>query len=242
MLATGTTNKVAALNGAQEMYMNWILLSFAFLTPTDVAATVSYRRPIPATYCMSVEKIDQWAKSCKDNGGFLEAGQDCIKDFKKLKTKVTADLKAKLAGTGVSQSTNFQGNTSDNSEAVAAHDYLVKIGEMAVRELDEYFDFLEHPADAETDEDVVAESCFSKPADALSDLVDDLEDEVNAMKIAKTIEAGHAATSSGNTTSLDSLNVAPVKAAPGAKGSVGTPTGKNLRPSDISGTEKKKKK
>jgi len=221
------------------------ILSLVMAAPVAAAPTPSYRKPIPAVYCTKVEKIDKWAKSCNDNGGFLEAAELCLRDFKKLKARVASDLKARLSGAGTAQNTNFRDNTKDNSEAVAAHDYLVKVGRLAVAELDEYFDFFEHPADAETDEEVLADNCFLKPADALSDLVDDLEQEVNAMQVAQMLEASHAATSAQNTGSLDSLNQAPVKASPGAKGSVGPaggPTGKNLRPSDISGTEDKKKK
>lgn len=218
-----------------------LTLVILIATPTALANDSVYNQKPPKSYCVPVETVDSRIQSCKDNRLFFEAAKRCFDDFQKLRTKVTLQLQAKLSKAAQQQSENFQANETDLAEAAAAHAYLIKIGEQAVQELDDYFDFFEHPADAETDEEVLEEPCYIQPADRLNDLVNELEEQVEEMKAAKAAEMFLSKTSGARKSNLGSLNsTAPVKSEKTSSAPQKGPKGKDIRKSDISGTEEKK--
>lgn len=220
-----------------------ILLTFSlFFAPHLASASEPvYSQKPPKSYCIPVETVDSRIRSCNDNKLFFDAAKRCFDDFQKLKTKVTLQLQAKLSKATKQQSANFQASEADTAEAALAHAYLIKIGEQAVQELDDYFDFFEHPADAETDEEVLAEPCYIQAADKLNDLVNELEDQVEAMKAAKAAELFLSKTSGARKSNLNSLNEAELtQTGDTSSGPQKGPKGKSIRKSDISGTEEKK--
>lgn len=216
-------------------------LALIFAPSLALANEPVYNQKPPKSYCIPVETVDSRIRSCNDNKLFFDAAKRCFDDFQKLKRKVTLQLQAKLSKAAKQQSANFQASESDTNEAAIAHAYLIKIGAQAVEELDDYFDFFEHPADAETDEEVLEEPCYIQPADRLNDLVNELEDQVEEMKAAKAMELFLSKTSGARKSNLNSLNeTAPIQGADTPSSPSKVPTGKTIRKSDISGTEEKK--
>ncbi len=202
----------------------------------------TYQQNVPQSYCMDPNLILKKIKHCNDNVMLFQAASRCVKDFQALRKKVTLELQARLSAAASSQNTNFQANELDTAEAAAAHAYLIKIGDKAVSELDDYFDFFEHPDDAENDEEILREPCFIQPADALDNLVNDLEEEVENMREAKATELMLSNISGARKTNLDSVKDGEVnKDAVGKSAPSTGPKGKDQRKSDISGTEEKKK-
>jgi hypothetical protein len=226
--------------------MNNLLLIFALAVNSSPALASSkkalYQQSIPQSYCMDPNQLLKRIKHCNDNVLLYQAAERCVKDFQSLRKKVALELKARMSAAASSQDSNFQANQADTAEAAAAHSYLIKIGDKAVSELDDYFDFFEHPDDAENDEEILAEPCFIKPADALDNLVNDLEEEVENMREAKATELILSTTSGARKANLDTLTDAPVSSGAAGKSAPSTgPKGKDQRKSDISGTEEKKK-
>lgn len=206
-----------------------IFLSFALALPA-LADDPKYLGAAPKSYCMSGEAVAAKVKSCNDNSVFLQALKQCFDDFKQLRKSTTADLE-KRYGTAGGQKGDFASHAQNTKEAAAAHDYLIAVGEMATKELDEYFDWIEHPDDAMNDNEIMAEPCFMENASAMDKLLYEFEDEVTAMKKARQIEAAHSAISGKNVKKIDASSI------PGAPPVVHSTHGKGS--ADVTGTPKK---
>ncbi|MGZ3693243.1 MAG: hypothetical protein ACXWQO_03495 [Bdellovibrionota bacterium] len=208
----------------------------------QAAEQPKYLGAAPKSFCLSGEIVASKVKSCEDNSVFLKAAQKCFADFKALRTSTAADLGKRYGKDHDAQKQDFANHAADNKEAIAAHSYLISLGETAVKELDDYFDWIEHPEDAMTDQEIMDEPCFMENASALDKLVNDFEDEVNAMKSAKAIETAHSATSAKNMKQIDAGSVnAPIKSNSG-QGSASIKGHTIGKDSDVSGIEESKKK
>ncbi|MGE3262316.1 MAG: hypothetical protein AB7K68_11100 [Bacteriovoracia bacterium] len=191
-----------------------------------------------------MSKIDTNIKSCDDNKLFVRVAQKCFDDFKSLRKSTANDLAGRFAkGDQDKQRKDFADHAANNQEAIAAHKYLISLGELAVSELDGYFDYMEHPEDAENDDEILSEPCFIENATALENIVNDFEDEVDTMKEAKEIEKVHSAISSQNKQQIDASSTnLKIKSTTGkGSGTIKAGTTGN-RESDVSGVEESKKK
>lgn len=230
--------------------MKSTLLLFAPLLLTTALAQAAdkpdYLGTAPKTYCMGGEAVAANIKSCDDNPIFFKAAQKCVGDFRALKKSTAADLSKRFGTQNDAQKANFANNASDNREAIAAHDYMISLGEIAIKELDQYFDWMEQPEDAMNDEDIRAEPCYMDTAKAMNQLVYELMDEVEDMKAARKIEAAHNAISSQNNKQIDGSVNSQMKGKAAPVVPAYQPKTNKSRDSDVTGIkeleEKNKKK
>lgn len=214
-------------------------LAILMLLPFSAQANKPiYMNPVPSSFCIPVSQVEGKIKSCNDNTIFAQAGQSCLRDIKKLRQNVAGQLKKNFSNPNARQNEQFQGNVSDNNDAAAAHQYMIAVAKQAINDLDPYFDYMEHPEHADTDEEVWQEACYRESAVALDKVMEELEDMVEEMEKAKSIEELHSAISGKHEHGLDYKSLkqeaGPAKTSGQGAGTVqGRPKGS--RDSDISG-------
>jgi hypothetical protein len=224
-------------------------LRIACTAPLLLAATFAqaadkpnYLNAAPKTFCMSGESVAAKIQSCNDNPIFLQAAQKCYGEFKALKKSTAADMSKRFGTQNDAQKANFANNAADNKEAMAAHDYLISLGDTAVKELTEYFDWIEQPEDAMNDEEIRAEPCFMDTAKALNQLVYELMDEVEDMKEARKIEAAHNAISGQHDKQIDGSVNSKIQSTKGTGSATFKGGIPKDRDSDVTGIEESKKR
>jgi hypothetical protein len=206
-----------------------------------------YLTAVPSAACTSGSDIQKRIKNCEDNNLFLERAKLCMGNFQATRKNVAAQMDARFHRSyGNAQTNNLEAKEIDSKEALKAHDYLIAMGELMMKEMDEYFDYFEHPDDIEAeegddeaaDQEIWQSACYRENAEGLDDLMDELEDQINEMKKARAEEARHASVSSDRQDHL--TNQGKLGAAKSTKGqsAKGIKTGKSKpAKSDVTGVE-----
>lgn len=189
--------------------VNLILLAIAFSSPAAHAARLPiYRQPAPEHVCALATDIEKHAGSCDDNRLFLKQAQDCWEQVKQIHDQATKEFRSRISGNATGgQGQDFGTSKADQEEAVAAHDYMLKVAETALDDLDKYFDYVVVPDDIDsmTDDQVLATPCYHDAVVPMDGIAEQMEDKIDEMKASKGMEALMGKTSASrqsNTTSL----------------------------------------
>ena len=205
-----------------------------------------------ARYCHAPEELEARVETCDENAYYAEAAVLCVESFKAKVDKAagrTGKALDKAVGKMKSaQDQNFDttGNNYQLSEAVLSQ--LIAEGEARLAEADAYLDEVVFPEDAgegggDASEELKNTSCYQRNVDVIGLVKRDFGKKLAELKAARTAAASLRGVSDGREQNLDAslpsnADVPTTQAAP-----AGTPrTGKDYRPSDITGTEKLKKK
>jgi hypothetical protein len=194
--------------------------------------------------CVAATDINEKTESCEDNHWFLEQASECLERVQKMRNQVTADMKAVMGKNQLGgQNQDFETSKKNHEEAVAAHEFSIKITQTALDELDKYFDYVVQPDDAETDEEVLNTPCYNEAVVPMDDIAEKLENMLEEMKSSKGMEDLMGKVSGTRETNVNALN----RKAADTKGQAG-PAGivkKGTSPvpaSTITGVEDRKKK
>lgn len=220
--------------------MKTIFLALLITSPAQAANPI-YKNDPPKTFCEAGAAIDRKAQSCSQNRAYLDAANKCWKKLEDLEKRVTKELEARIGMKGVGQQqTTFQNSRSTYEESSEAYAYLLAAAHTGLKEIDEYFDFVNYPDHAEGDEEIMAEPCYKDTVVPMNDVADKFEEKTAQFtgKIESADE--HAEQLSGQESNLDSTN--PAGMAKTKDGAAPGPKAKDWRESDISGTKEKPKK
>ncbi len=194
--------------------------------------------------CVAATDLDEKTGSCDDNHLFLEQANACLEKVLSLRAQVTNELKARMGKKSpAGQNQNFDTSKTDQSEAVAAHAFMIKITETALDELDKYFDYVVQPDDAETDDEVLETPCYNDAVVPIDDISEKLEDMLDEMDASKDMEESMGKTSGSRETNVKSLNdkAADSKSQSAPVGAIKKGQSPNT-PSTITGVEDRKAK
>lgn len=213
-----------------------LLLSASAVADTKLLPT--YMQTVPAEFCDSGKDLGKNAESCEDNQVFLAKMKECAAKLENLHARVAKELadRMKLNQTDA-QKSSFGSHQSDTSEAVAAHNYMIKVTELAAKELDAYFDNVVYPEDAETDNDIMSAGCYRSVVLPMDELLDGIEIKLEKMKAGQGLEAAQSAVSGGNHQKIDNSSTGGI--VKGAKGhdTVNVKGNPKNRDSNVSGTK-----
>lgn len=194
--------------------------------------------------------------TCEENSALLNALNACMKKIDRtsslrgLSNLAATDVLAKTAES--KQRGRIQEANTAQNITLANLQLMINDVKLALNDIDGYFDEIVLPEDAEMGEgemwnglnldEISNHDCYTEPLFALDEAYTKLESDLASLEGAKlALEKMEAATSkSGN--SMESLSPADLKASPAAgKVPAGPrPKGKDIRKSDISGTEEEK--
>lgn len=218
--------------------MNPLFLAF---TLPALAANPIYMSKPPQQFCESGARLGAAAENCAGNKIFMQAAEQCWQKLEELEKRVTKDLESRIGMKNAApQNATFQNTKSTYNEGAAALEYMYDVTTLAIKEIDDYFDRVVYPEHSESDEETMSEGCYRDVVVPLDELADKFQEKQT--DIVSRIEAAdrNAESMTGKDTEIDTAGGAQtkVKTTPSAKG----PKGKDVRSSDISGTEDKKKK
>lgn len=218
--------------------MNPLFLAF---TLPALAANPIYMSKPPKQFCQSGASLGASVENCAGNKAFMQAAESCWQKLQDLEKRVTKEMEGRVGMKNAApQNATFQSSKSTYNEGAAALEYMYEVTTLAIKEIDDYFDRVVYPEHAESDEETMKESCYRDVVEPLDQLADKFQEKL--VDIVSKIEASEesATTLTGKDAEIDTASGAQtqVKSGPAAKG----PKGKNIRSSDISGTEDKKKK
>jgi len=220
------------------------VFSFVYLAGAQEAwSKPVYRNKPPKTFCDSGKTIGNGVESCEGNSIFLQKAQDCWKKLEALQENVTRDLQAIIgAPTPDQQNAAFLQSKLTYEEGNAAQEYMYQVTKTALAEVDAYFDFVVYPEHAESDEEIMAESCFKETVVPLNEVANDIQEKLVGI-VSKIETSDRNANALGNHSGrIDSLNEAAPKAKVGAGTPASAPKGKKRGQSDISGEMPKPKR
>jgi hypothetical protein len=204
----------------------------------DVKILPVYRQTVPAEFCASGKAINDKVDDCEGNKIFLDKMKECAAKLENLHQRVSNELAARMKLNQTdAQKTSFNSHQADTSEAVAAHNYMIKVTELAVAELDAYFDNVVYPEDAETDDDILGAGCYSNVVMPMDELLDGIEIKLEKMKAGQGLEAAHSAISGTNKQKIDNSSVNGLVQGGHAQGSGRVKGTSPNRDSDVSGTK-----
>lgn len=214
---------------------------FLVLTLPALAANPIYLNKPPRQFCESGARLGAAAKNCEGNKIFMQAAEQCWQKLEDLEKRVTKELEARIGMKNAApQNATFQNTKSTYNEGAEALEYMYAVTTLAMKELDDYFDRVVYPEHSESDEETMSEGCYRDVVVPLDELADKFQEK--QVDIVSRIESANESSGSmtGKDKEIDTAGGAQtkVKSAPSAQG----PKGKNVRSSDISGTEDKKKK
>lgn len=222
-----------------------MILISVLMTMIAVAAERNFCRP-PSELTFT---------SCEENTILLNSLNNCMKKMDRvsalrgLSNLASTNVIAK--GAESKQRGRIQEANSAQNITLANIQLMINDVKLALKDVDGYFDEIVLPEDAEMGEgemwnglnldEISNHDCYTESLFALDDAYTKLETDLASLEKAKlALEKMEAATSKSSV-SMDSLAPAPVSSNPGsAKTSGAAPKGKDIRKSDISGTEDQK--
>ncbi len=205
-----------------------------------------------ANFCPKFAQLRKPIKTCDDNFSLGDAAMDCIEKFETAirvgQAKVKFLLNQKVGQMKQQQAESY--NTSDSSYEDAKKQLMILIanGLQARNAVKEYLAEMQFPEDYEQPQVIgmsseaylKQETCFSAPLEVIQgsdELIGKMVADLEKSAIAAGLQEAVSETRNSN---LGSLNQAPKNVQNGKPEPSKVPTGKQIRASDISGTEKKK--
>lgn len=207
-----------------------------------------------ASFCPTFADLKKPIKTCDDNFSLGDVAMDCIEKFETAirvgQSKVKFLLNQKTGQMKQQQSGAY--NTSDASYEDAKKHLmqLIANGLQARSAVKEYLAEMQFPEDYEqpqvtgmsSEEYLKQETCFSAPLEVIQGSEELIGKMVTDLEKSAVAAGFLEKTSEGRTTNMGSLNQAGVGQQNRNSGPSKIPTGKQIRSSDISGTEDKKEK
>jgi hypothetical protein len=150
-----------------------------------------YQQKVPAIFCTPAEDLNQSTQSCADNAVFLQEAEACLKKVENLHRRVAEELKGRTQVDILDQQNHsLQKGNATYEETYLSQEFMFAVTQLALNEIDAYFDYVVYPEHAETDEETMAESCFRDvvvPMDGVAEQLENkLRDIARGMEISET--------------------------------------------------------
>lgn len=206
-----------------------------------------------ANFCPKFADLRKPIKTCDDNFSLGDAAMDCIEKFETAirvgQSKVKFLLNQKVAQMKQQQSGSYDTSDSSYEDAKKQLMLLIANGLQARSAVKEYLAEMQFPEDYEqpqvtgmsSEAYLKQETCFSAPLEVIQgseQLIGKMVADLEKSAIAAGLQEKVSETRNAN---VGSLNQSPKTLQKGNPEPSKIPTGKKIRESDISGTEKKKK-
>lgn len=205
-----------------------------------------------ANFCPKFAQLRKPIKTCDDNFSLGDAAMDCIEKFETAirvgQGKVKFLLNQKVSQMKQQQSDSYGTSDSSYEDAKKQLMLLIANGLQARSAVKEYLAEMQFPEDYEQPQVIgmsseaylKQETCFSAPLEVIQgsdELIGKMVADLEKSAIAAGLQEAVSETRNSN---VGSLHQAPKAAQNGKPEPSKVPTGKQIRASDISGTEKKK--
>lgn len=231
------------------MKLSAIILCLLVMSPVSPAyAEENAKKKVPATICYNPEELASRLKSCANNSLFVEATRDCLGRLEQQRKSAASELSRNASEQSRgSQQENFSAGKEGYAEALASHEYQLKLSELAQYEINGYFDYLEFPDDWSNDEVIMQEACYSENYREMDSLLSKLEDEIDELDEKIEKDKSLLASTSGRLQQIGADSAHSMKKIKGGKserlpssGEKGAKAGGKhpKRASDITGSEK----
>ena len=227
-------------------------MKYLFLA-SSLIAFFSFQAEAATFQCKSREELDNSTAECADNEAYAEAGVLCLEKLKDLVSKTQAEASAAMGASNAAhsggQENKLAGAENNYGISVDALNRLIQAAKEANAQVANYVSDIYAPEDFhlaevpgfDRDEILLGDDCYKENRETLLWVEQDIDQIIDDLTAAKNEAAGHGSVS-GKGKKAQGSSAPSVKLAPGAKRAapMAGPKGKDLRPSDISGTKKKK--
>lgn len=206
-------------------------------------------------YCHNIKELQASVTDCDQNEYFAEAGVLCLEaleaEVKIAKAKLSASMTARNKATKKAQGKTFDTSEGNYANAASVLAALIVRTQSTIKEVRRFAENLAMPEDADEPEVtgqsleqyLDSEPCFSESRDVLDNVLTDLNEHLKDLQATQATSQAHELGSAQREAGVGSGLSGPlVKSQLGQGNKSSAPLGHGRRPSDISGTEKLKKK